>query len=285
MIKESIPRSISRHFFIILGGIFILFPVYTAFVASTLRLEEIFQRPMPLLPGSQFLQNYLQALFVGGRGLAGARSLGALQMLQNSLIIALGITVSKLGISLLSAFALVYFRFPGRRLAFSLVLLTLMLPVEVRIVPTYQLASDLGLLNSYIGLILPLAVSATATFLFRQYFLTIPDEFIEASKMDGAGPLRFFRSILIPMSKTPIATLVVIQFVYGWNQYLWPLIATTERQYWNLMIGISRMLATADHQADWHIVMAITILAVLPPVLLLISMQKMFVQGLTESDK
>ena len=285
MITDPIRTRVFRHFFLALGCVVVVFPIYMTFVASTLHLAEIFQRPMPFLPGSQFLNNYYQALFVGGRGLGGARAIGALVMVQNSAIMAVGITVSKIIISLLSSFAIVFFRFPGRQVAFWLVLFTLMLPVEVRIVPTYQLVSNLGLLNSYMGLIMPLAVSATATFLFRQYFMTIPDEMVEAAKVDGASPMRFFFHILIPMARTPIATLVVIQFVYGWNQYLWPLIATTERRFWTLMIGLSRMLATADHQADWHIVMAITIIAMVPTIIIVLSMQQQFVKGLTESEK
>ena len=285
MIADPVRTRVFRHTFLIVGCMLVLFPIYVSFVASTLRLEQIFQRPMPFLPGGEFLTNYYQALFVGGRGLGGARAIGALVMVRNSLILAVGITVSKIIISLLSSFAIVFFRFPGRFIAFWLVLVTLMLPVEVRIVPTYQLVSSMGLLNSYAGLILPLAVSATATFLFRQYFMTIPDEMVEAAKVDGASPMRFFWHILIPMSRTPIATLVVIQFVYGWNQYLWPLIATTERRFWTLMIGLSRMLATADHQADWHIVMAITIIAMIPTIVIVLSMQQQFVKGLTESEK
>ncbi len=285
MITDPLRTRVFRHTFLVLGCLIILFPIYVTFVASTLRLDQIFQRPMPFLPGREFFSNYYQAFFVGGRGLGGARAIGASVMVQNSMIMAVGITVSKIIISLLSSFAIVFFRFPGRQVAFWLVLFTLMLPVEVRIVPTYQLVSSMGLLNSYLGLILPLAVSATATFLFRQYFMTIPDEMVEAAKMDGATAMRFFRSILLPMSRTPIATLVVIQFVYGWNQYLWPLIATTERRFWTLMIGLSRMLATADHQADWHIVMAITIIAMIPTIIIVLTMQKQFVKGLTESEK
>lgn len=285
MITDPIRTRVFRHSFLLLGCLIVVYPIYTSFVASTLRLEEIFNRPMQFWPGNQFFTNYYQAFFVGGRGLGGARAIGAITMVQNSLILAVGITVSKIIVSLLSSFGIVFFRFPGRKVAFWLVLFTLMLPVEVRIVPTYQLVSSFGLLNSYAGLILPLAVSATATFLFRQYFMTIPDELVEAAKMDGATAMRFFRSILIPMSRTPIATLVVIQFVYGWNQYLWPLIATTERRFWTLMIGLSRMLAAAEHQADWHIVMAITIIAMIPTIVLVITMQKQFVRGLTESEK
>jgi len=285
MVTDSTPTRIFRHACLLIGCLIIIFPVYVAFVASSLPLADIFARPMQLAPGGEVFNNYYQALFVGGRGLGGARAIGALVMLRNSLIMSVGIVVSKIAVSLLSTFAIVFFKFPGRSFFFWLIFITLMLPVEVRIVPTYRLVSDLGMINSYPGLILPLAVSATATFLFKQYFMTMPDQLIEAAKIDGAGPMRFFRSILLPMSRTPMATLVVIQFVYGWNQYLWPLLATTDRAYYTLMIGLSRMLVVADHQADWHVVMAIAILAMIPTIILVLAMQKQFVRGLTEVDK
>ncbi len=285
MFADSKRTKVFRHVFLILGCLLVMFPVYVTFVASTLSLGEIMTRPMQLIPGRHGLQNYYQALFFGGRGLGGAQRIGALVMIQNSMIMAVGITVGKIIVSLLSSFAIVFFRFPGRTLAFWIILVTLMLPVEVRIVPTYQLASTLGLLNSYMGLILPLAVSATATFLFKQYFMSIPDQIVESAKIDGASAMRFFRSILVPMSRTPMASLVVIQFVYGWNQYLWPLLVTTQRRFYTLMIGIARMLATGDHQAEWQVVMAMTILSMIPTIIIVIGMQKAFVRGLTEADK
>ncbi len=285
MIFDSTPTRVFRHFFLVIGCLIVIVPIYFVFVASTIPLPAIFQRPMPLLPGSEVIQNYYQAIFHGGRGLGGARAIGAGVMLQNSFIMAGGITVAKIVVSLLSTFAIVFFRFPGRSILFWLIFMTLMLPVEVRIVPTYGLVSSLGMLNSYVGLILPLAVSATATFLFKQYFMTIPDQLVEAAKIDGAGPMRFFSYILVPMSRTPIAALVVIQFVYGWNQYLWPLLITTERRFYTVMIGLGRMLNAGDAQADWHIIMAITILSMIPTMLLVLGMQKSFVKGLTEADK
>ncbi len=285
MVTDPKPIRVLRHVILVIACLIVIIPIYFVFVASSIPLPAIFQRPMPLIPGSQIIENYRTALFVGGRGLGGARAIGAFTMLQNSLIMAGGITVAKIIVSLLSTFAIVFFRFPGRSAFFWTIFLTLMLPVEVRIVPTYALISALGMTNSYVGLILPLAVSATATFLFKQYFMTIPDQLIEAAKIDGAGPMRFFTYILIPMSRTPIASLVVIQFVYGWNQYLWPLLVTSRREYFTLMLGISRMLNAGDAQADWHIIMAITILSMIPTILLVITMQKQFVKGLTESDK
>ncbi len=285
MITDPKPIRILRHAVLVIACLVVLIPIYFVFVASSIPLPEIFQRPMPLVPGGQLIENYYRALFVGGRGLGGEHGIGAITLIQNSLIMAVGITVGKIIVSLLSTFAIVFFRFPGRTFFFWTIFITLMLPVEVRIVPTYQLISSFGMVNTYMGLILPLAVSATATFLFKQYFMTVPDQLIEAAKIDGAGPMRFFSYILVPMSRTPIASLVVIQFVYGWNQYLWPLIVTTDRSFYTVMLGLSSMLNAADSQADWHIVMAIVILSMIPTMLLVLGMQKQFVRGLTESDK
>jgi sn-glycerol 3-phosphate transport system permease protein len=206
-------------------------------------------------------------------------------MMKNSFIMALGISVGKIIISLLAAFAIVYFRFPGQNFFFWSVFVTLMLPIEVRIMPTYKVISDLGMLDSYVGLILPMMVSATGVFLFRQFFKSVPREIVEAAQMDGSSPMRFFAQILVPMTKTSIAAMFVIQFLYGWNQYLWPLLITTQEKYYTLLIGINRMLAVGDQQAEWQIIMATTILAMLPPVLVVISMQKQFVKGMTETEK
>ena len=205
--------------------------------------------------------------------------------MKNSFIMAMGISIGKIVISLLAAFALVFFKFPGQSFFFWSVFITLMLPIEVRIMPSYKVISDLGMLNSYAGLILPMMVSATGVFLFRQFFKTIPREIVEAAQMDGSSPMRFFLQILVPMTKTSIAAMFVIQFLYGWNQYLWPLLITTEEKYYTLLIGINRMLAVGDQQAEWQIIMATTILAMLPPVLVVISMQKLFVKGMTETEK
>ena len=227
-------------------------------------------------------ENYKAALF--GSGKLGSNT-NVVHMMWVSFVVAIVITVGKIAISLLSAFAIVYFRFPFKMLCFWAIFLTLMLPVEVRILPTYKVVADLGLLNSYAGLTLPLIASATATFLFRQFFLTVPDELVEAARIDGAGPMRFFKDILVPLSKTSIAALFVIQFIYGWNQYLWPLLMTTSEDMYPVVIGIKRMLAGGEAAVDWNIVMATAILAMLPPTAVVILMQKWFVKGLVDTEK
>jgi sn-glycerol 3-phosphate transport system permease protein len=206
-------------------------------------------------------------------------------MLMVSLISALTIALGKIAISLLSAFAVVYFRFPGRSLVFWMIFITLMLPVEVRILPTYKVVSDLGLLNTYAGLTVPLIASATATFLFRQFFLTIPDELVEAARIDGAGPMKFFKDVLLPLSTTSIAALFVIQFIYGWNQYLWPLLMTTDENMYPVVMGIKRMISGGDAATEWNAVMATAMLAMIPPALVVLLMQKWFVKGLVDSEK
>jgi sn-glycerol 3-phosphate transport system permease protein len=249
-----------------------------AFVASTVDQQEIVRPPMPLWPGDKLIENYTRALTSGVNA-------PVAMMLLNSAIMAIGISVGKIAISLISAFAIVYFRFPGRRIFFWLIFLTLMLPVEVRIVPTYEVIANFGMLNSYSGLILPLIASATATFLFRQFFMTVPDELAEAARVDGAGPMRFFVDILLPMSRTNIAALFVILFIYGWNQYLWPLLITTDPSMNTIVMGIKQMFPSGDDTADWPVIMATSILAMVPPVLVVIGMQKLFVRGLVESEK
>ena len=266
------------HLGLILGVAVIAFPIWLAFVASTVSQPEIVRPPMPLLPGDRFLENYRDALYSGV-------NVPVARMLFNSFVMAMGIALGKIAISLLSAFAIVYFRFPGRLVFFWLIFLTLMLPVEVRIVPTYEVAARFGMLNSYPGLIFPLIASATATFLFRQFFLTVPDELAEAARVDGARPMRFFVDILLPMSRTNIAALFVILFIYGWNQYLWPLLITTEPEMNTIVMGIKQMFPAGDDVADWPVIMATSILAMLPPVLVVMFMQKLFVRGLVESEK
>jgi sn-glycerol 3-phosphate transport system permease protein len=266
------------HLGLIIGVAFIFFPIWLAFVASTVDQQAIVRPPMPLLPGDQFFENYAKALT------AGVNAPVAL-MLGNSLLMALGIAIGKIAISLLSAFAIVYFKFPGRKLFFWLIFLTLMLPVEVRIVPTYEVIANFGMLNSYQGLILPLIASATATFLFRQFFMTVPDELAEAARVDGAGPMRFFFDILLPMSRTNIAALFVILFIYGWNQYLWPLLITTDPSMNTIVMGIKQMFPSGDDIADWPVIMATSILAMVPPVIVVVGMQKLFIRGLVESEK
>lgn len=266
------------HVGLLVGIAFIFFPIWLAFVASTVEQQEIVRPPMPLLPGDQFFSNYARALTSGVNAPVST-------MLLNSMIMAIGISLGKIAISLLSAFAIVYFRFPARRLFFWLIFLTLMLPVEVRIVPTYEVIANFGMLNSYQGLILPLIASATATFLFRQFFMTVPDELAEAARVDGAGPMRFFFDILLPMSRTNIAALFVILFIYGWNQYLWPLLITTDPEMNTIVMGIKQMFPSGDDTADWPVIMATSILAMVPPVLVVVGMQRLFIRGLVDSEK
>ena len=266
------------HLIMIIGILIVFFPIWLAFVASTVSQEEIVSPPMPLLPGGLFFENYQRALFAGV-------NVPVATMLFNSMVMAIGIAVGKIIISLLSAFAIVYFKFPGRTTFFWMIFITLMLPVEVRIVPTYEVVAGFGLLNSYSGLIFPLIASATATFLFRQFFLTIPDELAEAARVDGAKPMRFFMDIVVPMSRTNVAALFVILFIYGWNQYLWPLLITTEPDMNTIVMGIKQMFPSGDDTADWPVIMATSILAMIPPVLVVISMQKLFIRGLVDSEK
>jgi sn-glycerol 3-phosphate transport system permease protein len=267
---------------LIVGVIIVAFPVYIAVIASTHSAETIANGQLSLLPGSEFIENYRRALFVGTSSTT--RALVA-TMLFNSFVTALAIAVGKIAISLLSAFAIVYFRFPFRKTAFWLIFLTLMVPVEVRIYPTYAIAANLNLLDTYTGLAVPLIASATATLLFRQFFMTVPDELTEAAQIDAAGPLRFFRDILLPLSRTNLAALFVILFIYGWNQYLWPLLITTRDDMQTIVIGIKKIVATHDALTEWQLAMATAVLAMLPPVAVVICMQKLFVKGLVETEK
>ncbi len=270
------------HLVLIIGVIAVAFPLYVTFVASTQTYDAIVTVPMPLLPGDQLLENYGQVLRAGStKGSAAPVS----TMLVNSFIMATVIAIGKIVISIISAFAIVYFRFPLRKFFFWMIFVTLMLPIEVRIIPTFKVASDLHLLDSYAGLTLPLIASATATFLFRQFFLTIPDELAEAARMDGAGPMRFFRDVVLPLSKTNIAALFVILFIYGWNQYLWPLLITGQESMYTVVIGIKRMISVGDAATEWNLVMATAMLALLPPALVVVLMQKWFVKGLVETEK
>ena len=266
------------HVLMVIGVLAVFFPIWLAFVASTVTQSDIIAPPMPLIPGGHLVENYTRALFSGV-------NVPVATMLVNSFVMAVSIAVGKIIISLLSAFAIVYFRFPGRTTFFWMIFITLMLPVEVRIVPTYEVVAGFGMLNSYSGLIFPLIASATATFLFRQFFLTIPDELAEAARVDGARPMRFFIDIVLPMSRTNIAALFVILFIYGWNQYLWPLLITTEPDMNTIVMGIKQMFPTGDDTADWPVIMATSILAMIPPVIVVVSMQKLFIRGLVDSEK
>jgi sn-glycerol 3-phosphate transport system permease protein len=283
MVEKRGATTVLAHAILLLGVAIVAFPIYLAFVASTHTAQEIVQAPMPLLPGSNMLDSYSAALF--GRSQAQGSNAPVAHMMWVSFVSAMIISVGKIAISLLSAFAIVYFRFPFKKICFWMIFVTLMLPVEVRILPTYKVLSDLNLLNTYTGLTVPLIASATATFLFRQFFLTVPDELVEAARMDGAGAMRFFFDILLPLSKTSMAALFVIQFIYGWNQYLWPLLATTSEDMYPVVIGIKRMIAGGDAANEWNVVMATALLAMLPPAIVVVSMQKWFVKGLVDTEK
>ncbi|MDT7929735.1 sn-glycerol-3-phosphate ABC transporter permease UgpE [Tepidimonas sp.] len=272
------------HLILIVGVAIVAFPVYLTLVASTQSAQDIASSaPLSLIPGSHGWENYRLALF-GGETSTGSRFAPGLPMLWVSLVMALTIAIGKIIISLLSAFAIVYFRFPLRNLVFWMIFVTLMLPVEVRIGPTYEVIANLGMLNTYAGLTVPLIASATATFLFRQFFLTVPDELVEAARVDGAGPMRFFWDVLLPMSRTSIAALFVIQFIYGWNQYLWPLLVTTDESMYPIVLGIKRLIA-GEAYTEWNIVMATAMLALLPPAVVVLAMQKWFVKGLVDTEK
>ncbi|MPZ11765.1 MAG: sn-glycerol-3-phosphate ABC transporter permease UgpE [Kiloniellaceae bacterium] len=282
MVENRRWLNLLSHAILLLGIGVLAFPIYVTFVASTVEMRDIIRPPLPLVPGPHFIDNYSEALT---RGVAQASGSPVALMLWNSLVMALAIAIGKIVISLLSAFAIVYFRFPLRMLCFWTIFITLMLPVEVRILPTFKVVADLGMLNSHAGLAIPLIASATATFLFRQFFLTIPDELVEAARMDGAGPLRFFNDILLPLTRTNVAALFVILFIYGWNQYLWPLLITTDASMTTIVMGINRMIAPSEDQTNWPVVMATTMLAMLPPIIVVVTMQRLFVKGLVETEK
>ena len=282
MVENDRFGTILAHVILILGVAVVVFPVYVAVVASTHPPGTFLQGVMPLLPGDHAIENYRQVIFEG-RSNAGAPPIGL--MLWNSFVMAMMVAVGKIAISLLSAFAIVYFRFRFRVFFFWIIFITLMLPVEVRIVPTYQVVASLNMLNTYAGLSIPLIASATATFLFRQFFMTVPEEMLEAARVDGAGPMKFFKDILLPLSITNIAAMFVIMFIYGWNQYLWPLLVTNDERYYTVVMGIQRMVTGADSEPLWHLVMATVVLAALPPILVILFMQRLFVKDLVETEK
>ncbi|MBV1703463.1 MAG: sn-glycerol-3-phosphate ABC transporter permease UgpE [Hyphomicrobiales bacterium] len=276
-------RAIALHAALILGAAALAVPIWLAFVAATRASADFVAGDVGWLPGPHGFANFWTVLAAGDSadGLP-----PAWPMLLTTLVVALLIALGKIAVSLPAAFAVTYFRFPFRSLAFWTIFLTLMLPVEVRIVPTFQVVADLGLLNSWAGLSLPLIASATATFLFRQTFMSVPDELTEAARIDAAGPLRFFFDVLLPLSRTNVAALFVILFIYGWNQYLWPLMVTTEPRFYTIVVGIQRLALAADEgTAVWHYVMATAILALVPPVAVVVGMRKLFVRGLVETEK
>ena len=282
MVENRPLLSLFTHAALILGVVALCFPVWIALVASTHGAEALARAPIPLWFGDQGWQNYKQLLTIG---LPEAGGVPVGKMMLNSLIMALGITFGKIAVSILAAYAIVYFRFPFRMGFFWMIFLTLMLPVEVRILPTFDVVTKLGLLNSYGGLIVPLIASATATFLFRQFFLTIPDELVEAARIDRAGPVRFFLDILLPMSRTNIAALFIILFIFGWNQYLWPFLVTSEESLYTVVMGIQRMVNAGESLPVWNYIMGTAVLAMIPPVVVVVAMQKLFVKGLVESEK
>jgi sn-glycerol 3-phosphate transport system permease protein len=282
MVERRPALDFLAYAILTLGVVVVALPIYVTFVASTQTLDQILEVPMSLVPGSELLANY-KAVLTSGSERAASAPVG--RMMLVSLVVALVVPAGKIIISLLSAFAIVYFRFPGRMFFFWMIFITLMLPVEVRIVPTYAVIARMGLLNTFPGLIIPLIASATATFLFRQFFMTIPDELAEAARMDGAGPMRFFWDVVMPLSRTNMAALFVILFIYGWNQYLWPLLVTTEESMYTVVIGIRRMIAGGDAATEWNLVMATAMLAMLPPALVVLLMQRWFIKGLVETEK
>jgi sn-glycerol 3-phosphate transport system permease protein len=265
-----------------IGVLVLAFPVYLTFVASTWDAATIINGQMPLYPGPFFIENYYRTLFIGT---SGTTREPVINMMMNSFVMAMTIALGKIFISVLSAYAVIYYRFPFRMAAFWLIFLTLMLPVEVRIFPTFKVVADIGFLDTYQGLAVPLIASATGTLLFRQLFMTIPDELLEASKIDGAGPFRFFKDTVLPLSMTTVAALFVIQFIYGWNQYLWPLLITTKDSMQTIVIGIKKMIVTADALTEWQLAMTTAVLAMLPPVVVVVLMQRLFVKGLVDQEK
>jgi sn-glycerol 3-phosphate transport system permease protein len=282
MVENRRYSTLMAYLVLGIGIAIVAFPVYLAILASTFDAATIINGNMPLVPGDQAAENYYRTIFLGGTRTS-REPVGG--MMLNSFIMAFGIAAGKIFISILSAYAVVYFRFPFRKTAFWVIFITLMLPVEVRIYPTYKIVADLGLLDTYTGLILPLIASATGTLLFRQFFTTVPDELLEASKIDGAGAFRFFKDTLIPLSMTTMAALFVIQFIYGWNQYLWPLLITTQSSMQTIVIGIKKMITTQDALTEWQIAMTTAVLAMIPPVLVVVAMQRLFVKGLVETEK
>jgi sn-glycerol 3-phosphate transport system permease protein len=282
MVENRPWLTVCSHLVVIFGLVIVAFPVWMTFVASTHDAATMLRSPVPLWPGPHLIANYTEVL---STGYARAGAIPFTTTLFNSMVMALGICIGKIFISIIAAFAIVYFRFPFRMTAFWAIFVTLMLPVEVRIVPTYGVVASLGMVDTYSGLIIPLIASATATFLFRQFFLSVPDELTEASRVDGAGPLRFFRDILLPMSRTTIAALFVIQFIYGWNQYLWPLLVTNQEGFYTSVMTVARQATAVDATPSWNLIMAMAMLAMLPPVLIVVFMQRQFVRGLVETEK
>lgn len=309
MIERTPILNIATHVILAVGLVLILVPIWLAFVAATHDLQAVNSAPVEFWPGDQLWLNLREAWAQSDFG----------QKFVNSFVVAIGVVVGKITLACITAFALVFFQFRGRMVIFWAIFITLMLPLEVRIVPTYAVAANAlspfqaildttgiswlmntlsgievtlewNLLNSYTGLILPLVATATGTFLYRQFFLTIPDELVEAARMDGARPLRFLWDILIPLSKTNIAALATIMFVYAWNQYLWPLLVITDRTNYGMVVVqlsdlVPDQLTTGGGTPTWHLAMAATLVVMLPPIAIVILMQRWFVRGLINTDK
>ncbi|NPD17414.1 sn-glycerol-3-phosphate ABC transporter permease UgpE [Xinfangfangia sp. D13-10-4-6] len=272
------------HLILILGTLFMCVPVLVAIITSTHSAVDIHMNGLSLIPGSHGAETY-EAVLTRKGGFTG--QVTGITMLMNSLILGLGFAVGKIVLSMAAAYALVYFRFRFATFLFWIIFTTLLLPLEVRIMPSYQVMSSLGLLNSYTGLIVPLLASATGTFYFRQFFKSVPDELLEAARIDGAGPWKFLWDVLIPLSKTMMAAIFIIMFVYGWNQYLWPMLMTTEERFFTLMRGIKQILQVwiGSQIPDYNEAFALAVLALLPPVIVVVVFQRWFIRGLTESDK
>jgi sn-glycerol 3-phosphate transport system permease protein len=281
MIENRRGFDLFCHAVLLLGVVLVVFPVYVAFCAATMSEHEVFSVPLSLVPSTHLFEN-IATVWSQGSGNAAA-PFG--RMLLNSLVMALAIAIGKISVSMISAYAIVFFRFPFRNLAFWLTFITLMLPVEVRIFPTVQVVTSMHLGNTYSGLTLPLIASATATFLFRQFFMTLPDELMEAARIDGAGAMRFFWDVVLPLSKTNMAALFVITFIYGWNQYLWPILISSQQSLTTAVVGIKSMIASGDTATEWHLVMTATLLAILPPLAVVLTMQRWFVRGLVDTEK
>ncbi|MGQ3889027.1 sn-glycerol-3-phosphate ABC transporter permease UgpE [Legionella sp. CNM-1927-20] len=270
-------NKLFNHFLLISFVVLLFIPVYLAIVAASHSGSAMMQAPIPIWPGPLLWQN-LKTVLTQGMTTTGDQPVW--HLLINSFIMALLIAVGKIILALSSAYALIYFHMPGKKLLFMLIFSTMMLPVEVRIVPTFQVVASFQWLNTFSGLTFPLMVSATATFLFRQFFKTIPSELVDAAKLDGAGPWRFFRDILLPISRPQIAALFIILFIYGWNQYLWPLVMTTETNMATIVMGIRYLAGVADQIPQWHYIMCVALLAMLPPCIVVIIMQRWFEKGL-----
>lgn len=273
----SILSRAAAHGFLIFFIVLVFTPLYLALVAASHDGSAMMHAPLPLLPGPLLLANIKTVLV---QGIVAAGSEPVWRMLLNSFIMASLIAAGKILLALFSAFALIYLDLPFKKCIFAIIFSTMMLPVEVRIVPTFQVVASFNLLNKFTGLTLPLMASATATFLFRQFFKTLPGELVDAAKLDGAGPWQFFRDILLPLTKTQIAALFIILFVYGWNQYLWPLVITTDSNMTTIVMGIRYLAGVADQIPEWHYIMSVALLAMLPPCLVVMIMQRWFEKGL-----